>query len=62
MIREIISEIKYWFWMCVILSIGMLSCVAHNHYYTWEANYSHWEYNLIPHEGNGWINSIIKPN
>lgn len=60
MIREIMSEVKYLFWMVVILSIGMLSCIAHNHYYTWEANYLYWEYSSNPQEGAGWIDSIIR--
>ena len=60
MINEIMAELKYCFWMCVILSIGMLSCMAHNHYYTWENAHKNWHYNLTPSEGSGWINSIVK--
>lgn len=59
MIKEIKSEITYVFWMCVILAVGVLSCIANNHYYTWEEEYTSWTFNENPQEGSGWIDSIV---
>jgi hypothetical protein len=59
MIREIISEIKYCFWIVAILSWGLMLCDIGNRQALWEYECQNWEYNLTPSEGSGWIDSIV---
>ena len=62
MINEIISEIKYCFWMAVIIAFGMIHCEVYNREATLETWYQTYEYNLNPSEGSGWIDSIVSPD
>lgn len=61
MLNEIRKEIVYIFWLCVILSWGLMFCDIENRFKTWGYQYQSWEYNLNPSEGTGWIDSIVKP-
>ena len=61
MLIKIIKEIKYWFWLCVILAWDLMFCDIGNRQALWDQEYADWEYNLNPSEGSGWINSIVRP-
>lgn len=61
MINEIMSETKYWFWLVVIIALGMCFCDWGNREATLETWYQNYEYNLNPSPGSGWINSIVRP-
>ena len=59
MFAEIMSEIRYWFLLMVILFFGLAWCdVSNREIFTaeWLKNY---EYNIDPKEGSVWIDSIV---
>ena len=58
---EIVTEIKYCFWLIVIVCFGMIWCDIGNREALWESKYASWSYNLDPQEGSGFIDAIVKP-
>ena len=39
----------------------MLLCDIGNREAVWEEKYSSWTFNENPQEGNGWIDSVVRP-
>ncbi len=61
LINEIRSECWYAFLIIIIITCGMFLCNSANKEAVWEAKYEAWTFNNNPQEGNGWINSIVRP-
>ena len=59
---EIKKEIKYLFWLFVILIYGLIVCDIANRQAIWEYEFQNWEYNIDCPVPDGWSMAIMDPD
>jgi len=59
MIQEIKIEIRYVFWLFILISWGLMFCDIGNRQALWQEKYDTWEYKTNPQESKGFSRAII---
>ena len=59
---EIKKEIKYLFWLFIILVYGLIVCDIANRRAIWDYEFQNWEYNINCQVPDGWSRAIMDPD
>lgn len=62
MVKEIMLEVKDWFWIVVIIAFGMCFCDIGNREALWEDKYQGWTFNTDCPVPDGFSRAMIGPD